>query len=377
MVEEMEKNLVKETQMREVDIYSLLKLLVEKGGSDLHLTAGTPPLIRIDGLLYPLRLPSLKPSEVQKLCYSVLTDEQKKKFEEKHEIDLSFQWKGVSRFRANFFQQRGSMAGAIRQIPTKIMSFEELGLPSVIHSIIEKPRGLVLVTGPTGSGKSTTLASMIDILNQRRRGHIITIEDPIEFLHSHKNCIVNQREVGTDTFSFAEALKYIMRQDPDIILVGEIRDIETMETTLRLSETGHLVFATLHTNNTVQTIIRILDFFPPSHQDRVRTQLSFVLEGVLCQQLLPKADGKGRVLAVEVMIPNPAIRNLIRENKIHQIYTQVQLGQTRSGMQTLNQALFRLYMQRLVTKEEVISRSSDPEELLNMIQNEIKYIEKY
>jgi twitching motility protein PilT len=297
----------------------------------------------------------------------VLTETQKKKFEEINEIDLSFQWRNVSRFRANFFRQRGSVAGAIRQIPSRILTFEEIGLPSVIHSLVDRPRGLILVTGPTGSGKSTTLASMIDVINGRRRGHIITVEDPIEYLHRHKNCIVNQREVGSDTVGFDEALRYIMRQDPDVVLVGEIRDMESMETSLRLSETGHLVLSTLHTNSTVQTIHRVMDLFPADQQERVRAQFSFVIEGILCQQLLPRADGKGRVLALEILIPNPAIRNLIREGKIHQIYSQMQMGQAKFGMQTMNQCLLRLLKDRLITREEAVSRAGDLDEFMQML----------
>jgi twitching motility protein PilT len=312
-------------------------------------------------------MPPLTPPDVQRLCYSVLTETQKKKFEEFNEIDLSFQWKGMSRFRANFFRQRGAVAGAIRQIPNRIMTFEELGLPPIVHQLIDKPRGLILVTGPTGSGKSTTLASMVDAINQRRRGHIITIEDPIEYVHQHKNCIVNQREVGSDTQSFKDALRYVMRQDPDVVLVGEIRDLETMETALRLSETGHLVLSTLHTNSAAQTIHRIMDLFPSDQQERVRTQLSFVLEGILCQQLLPRLDGRGRVLAVECLVPNAAVRNLIREGKIHQIYSQMQMGQAKFGMQTMNQALFKLWQQRLITKDEALARAGDLEELVQMI----------
>jgi twitching motility protein PilT len=331
-------------------------------------------MVRIDGELYPLKLPPLKPPDIQRLCYSVLTDAQRKRFEEKNELDFSFQWKGVSRFRANYFRQRGAMAAAIRMIPTKIMGFDELGLPSILNMLIEKPRGLILVTGPTGSGKSTALASMIDVINNNRRGHIITVEDPIEYLHQHKNSIVNQREIGMDTPSFSDSLRYIMRQDPDVIMIGEIRDLETIEATLRLSETGHLVFATLHTNNTAQTINRIVDFFPPAHQDRVRTQLSFVIEGILSLQLCPRADGRGRVLSVEVMIPNAAIRNLIRENKVHQIYSQMQVGQTKFGMQTMNQALFRLWSRKLITKEEALSRSTDVDEILQMFANEEKLV---
>jgi len=311
----------------------------------------------------------LKPADVQRLSYSVLTENQMKRFEEMNEIDLSFQWKGISRFRANFFRQRGSVAGAIRQIPTQILSFEELGLPSTIHQLVDKPRGLILVTGPTGSGKSTTLASMVDAINQRRRGHIITIEDPIEYLHTHKNSIVNQREVGSDTATFKDALRYVMRQDPDVVLVGEIRDLETMETALRLSETGHLVLSTLHTNNAVQTIHRVMDLFAGDQQDRVRTQLSFVLEGILSQQLMPRMDGKGRTLALEFMLPNPAIRNLIRDGKIHQIYSQMQMGQTRFGMQTMNQHLFKLWRDRVISREEALSRAGDLEELTQMLEN--------
>ena len=360
---------VSEHKSNKFDIHQLLDVMVEKGASDLHLTAGSPPQIRIDGSLYPIKVPPLKPADVQRLGYSVLTESQMKKFEEFNEIDLSFQWKGVSRFRANFFRQRGSVAGAIRQIPTEIMSFEELGIPSTAHQLVDKPRGLILVTGPTGSGKSTTLAAMVDAINQRRRGHIITIEDPIEYLHNHKNCIVNQREVGGDTATFHDALRYVMRQDPDVVLVGEIRDLETMETALRLSETGHLVLSTLHTNNAVQTIHRIMDLFAGDQQDRVRTQLSFVLEGVLSQQLMPRMDGKGRVLSLEFLLPNPAIRNLIRDGKIHQIYSQMQMGQSKFGMQTMNQHLFRLWRDRVISREEALSRAGDLEELTQMLVN--------
>lgn len=349
------------------DIHQLLQAMIEKGASDLHITAGTPPQLRIDGFLYPLKVPPLKPADCQRLCYSILTESQKKKFEEKNEIDLSFQWKGVSRFRANFFRQRGCIAGAIRQIPQRIMTFEELGLPSIVHQLVDKPRGLILVTGPTGSGKSTTLAAMVDVINQRRRGHIITIEDPIEYLHKHKNCLVNQREIGSDTASFTDALRYVMRQDPDVVLIGEIRDVETMETTLRLSETGHLVLSTLHTNSAVQTVNRVMDLFPADQQERVRTQFSFVIEGILCQQLLPRLDGRGRVLALEILVPTPAIRNLIREGKTHQIYSQMQVGQAKFGMQTMNQSLARLYRDRLISREEALSHAGDLDELLNML----------
>jgi twitching motility protein PilT len=312
-------------------------------------------------------MPPLSPPETKQLCYSVLTDAQKHKFEETNELDLSFGVRGLSRFRANVFMQRGAVAGAFRSIPYKIKTFEELGLPRVIAEISKKPRGLVLVTGPTGSGKSTTLATIIDKINTERQEHIVTIEDPIEYLHPHKSCVVNQREVGADTSSFKNALKYILRQDPDVVLLGEMRDLETIEAALTVAETGHLAFATLHTNSCVQTINRVVDVFPAYQQPQVRAQLSFVLEGVLSQTLLPRANGPGRALALEIMIPNPAIRNLIREDKIHQIYSQMQIGQDKFGMQTMNQALAGLYLKRLISMDDAIARSSDPDELRNLI----------
>jgi twitching motility protein PilT len=275
--------------------------------------------------------------------------------------------RGLSRFRANIFMQRGAVAGAFRAIPYKVISMEELGLPKVVLDIVRKPRGLVLVTGPTGSGKSTTLASIIDRVNSERHDHIVTIEDPIEYLHPHKNCVVNQREVGADTKSFTNALKYILRQDPDVVLIGEMRDLETIEAALTVAETGHLAFATLHTNSCVQTINRIVDVFPPYQQAQIRAQLSFVLEGVMCQSLLPRANGPGRALALELMVPNPAIRNLIREDKIHQIYSQMQVGQEKYGMQTMNQSLASLYTRRLISQEDAMSRSHDQEELKTLI----------
>jgi len=290
-----------------VGIRELLKTMVEMGASDLHITTGTPPQVRIDGQIRSLKFPPLQPAETKQLCYSILTDAQKRKFEEESELDLSFGVKGLARFRGNVYLQRGALAGAFRMIPYKFMTFEELGLPPVVREISRKPRGLVLVTGPTGSGKSTTLASIIDSINMERQEHIITIEDPIEYIHPHKNCIVNQREVGADTHSFKKALKYILRQDPDVVLLGELRDLETIEAALTIAETGHLCFATLHTNSCVQTINRIVDVFPTSQQTQVRTQLSFVLEGVLSQTLLPRASGHGRILALEVMVPNTAI----------------------------------------------------------------------
>lgn len=349
------------------NLHQLLKAMVEKGASDLHITTNSPPQLRIDGKLVPLKTPPLTPVETKQLCYSILTDAQKHKFEEENELDLSFGVKGLSRFRSNIFMQRGAVAGAFRTIPFKILTFAELGLPAVVSDLSKRPRGLVLVTGPTGSGKSTTLASIIDKINTERHEHIVTIEDPIEYLHPHKNCLVNQREVGADTASFKKALKYILRQDPDVVLVGEMRDLETIEAALVISETGHLAFATLHTNSCVQTINRILDVFPPYQQPQVRAQLSFVLEGIMSQSLMPKLNATGRTLAIEVMVPNPAIRNLIREDKVHQIYSQMQLGQAKFGMQTFNQALLSLVQRRLISVEEALGRSSDAEELRNMM----------
>ena len=353
----------------QVSLHQLLKTMMDKAGSDLHITAATPPVIRIDGELVPLKLPPLSPSDCKRICYSILTDIQKSKFEEENELDLSFGVKGLARFRANIFMQRGVVSGAFRQIPFKIATIKDLGLPSTIEDLCKRPRGLVLVTGPTGSGKSTTLAAMIDLINRETHQHILTIEDPIEFLHPHKGCIVNQREVKHDTESFSKALKYILRQDPDVVMVGELRDLETIEAALAVAETGHLCFATLHTNGAVQTINRLIDVFPPHQQAQVRAQLSFVLEGVVSQTLLPKASGVGRVLAAEIMVPTPAIRNLIREDKVHQIYSQMQLGQDKYGMITLNQSLCELYLRRQINLDEAIGSSGDPDELRNMISN--------
>ncbi len=349
------------------NLHQLLKAMIEKGASDLHITTNSPPQLRIDGKLHPLKMPPMNPPETKQLCYSILTDAQKHRFEETWELDLSFGVRGLSRFRGNIFMQRGAVAGAFRAIPYKILSFEELGLPKVVTELARKPRGLILVTGPTGSGKSTTLASIIDRINTERNEHIVTIEDPIEYLHPHKGCVVNQREVGADTKGFTSALKYILRQDPDVVLIGEMRDLETIEAALVVAETGHLAFATLHTNSCVQTINRIVDVFPPYQQSQVRAQLSFVLEGVMCQSLLPRANGTGRVMAIEVMVPNPAIRNLIREDKIHQIYSQMQIGQDKYGMQTMNQALASLYQRRLITLDDAMGRSHDVDELRNII----------
>jgi len=350
-----------------INFHQLLKDLVERGGSDLHITTNTSPQIRIDGKLTPMDIPPLTPIETKQLCYSILTDSQKHKFEEENELDLSFGVKGLSRFRGNIFVQRGAVAGVFRVIPYKILTFEELGLPPIVRELCEKPRGLILVTGPTGSGKSTTLASIIDRINTDRHDHIVTVEDPIEYLHPHKGCIVNQREVGADTKSFKHALKYVLRQDPDVVLIGELRDLETIEAALTLAETGHLCFATLHTNSCAQTMNRIIDVFPPYQQTQVRIQLSFVLEGVLSQTLIPKANGQGRALALEVMIPNPAIRNLIREDKVHQIYSQMQVGQEKFGMQTMNQCLMSLLAKRIINVDDALGRSSEPDELKQML----------
>ncbi len=349
-------------------LYDLLKMMIEKGSSDLHITTGSAPRLRVDGKLIPMDHPVLSPGDTKALCYSILTDAQKHRFEEANELDLSFGIKGLSRFRANIFMQRGAVAGAFRTIPFQIKTFQELGLPDVAEQLIKKPQGLVLVTGATGSGKSTTLAAMLDRINTERQEHIITVEDPIEYLHPHKKCLVNQREINADTSSFRNALRYILRQDPDVVLIGEMRDLETIEAALTIAETGHLTFATLHTNSAIQSINRIVDVFPPHQQEQVRVQLSFVLEGVMAQQLIPRKDGQGRVLAIEVMIPNPAIRNLIREDKIHQIYSMMQTGQTRFGMQTMNQSLFDLFFRGILSKDDAIGRSPIPEELTTMIQ---------
>ncbi|MHB0970273.1 MAG: type IV pilus twitching motility protein PilT [Thermoanaerobaculia bacterium] len=353
--------------MAQITLHQLLKTMVERGGSDLHLTTNSAPQVRIDGKLTPLDIPPLTAPETKQLAYSVLTDAQKHRFEENLELDLSFGIKGLARFRANIFNQRGAVAAVYRQIPYEILGFKELGLPPVVEEICAKPRGLVLVTGPTGSGKSTTLAAMIDKINRERHEHIITIEDPVEFLHSHKSCIVNQRELHADTHSFGNSLKSALRQDPDVVLIGEMRDLETIESALRIAETGHLTFGTLHTNSAAQTINRVVDVFPAHQQPQIRAQLSFVLEGILCQSLLPRANGKGRVMAMEILIPNAAIRNLIREDKVHQIYSMMQTGQSKYGMQTFNQSLATLYFRKMITLQQAISRSSNPDELQEMI----------
>ncbi|MBD3305768.1 PilT/PilU family type 4a pilus ATPase [candidate division KSB3 bacterium] len=350
------------------ELHELLSVMYEQGASDLHLSAGIPPTIRLDGELKHLdQERSLSASEVKSLLYGVITDSQKHVFEERNELDFSFGVKGLCRFRGNAFMQRGAVGAVFRSIPYKISSFKELGLPPSVEKFAERPQGLVLLTGPTGSGKSTTLAAMIDKINRERHAHVITIEDPIEFLHEHKGCIINQREVHTDTESFNTALRHVLRQDPDVILIGEMRDLETIEAALTVAETGHLVFATLHTNSCAQTINRIIDVFPPHQQTQVRTQLSFVLEGVITQQLIPRSGGRGRVLAAEIMVPTAAIRNLIRDDKVHQIYSQMQVGQEKFGMLTMNQSLLNLYQRRQITREEALRRSPNLEEFSQMM----------
>jgi twitching motility protein PilT len=344
----------------------LLQTTVQMDGSDLHITTNTPPQVRVHGHLTRLEGASLTPAETKQLAYSVLTDAQKKRFEETLELDFSFGIKGLARFRVNMFNQRGSVGAVYRLIPERIRSFQDLSLPPVLATLAERPRGLVLVTGPTGSGKSTTLAAMIDKINKERHDHILTIEDPIEFVHQHQSCLVNQREVHSDTESFAKALRAALREDPDIVLIGDMRDLETVESALRIAETGHLTLATLHTNSTSQTINRIIDIFPAHQQSQIRTQLSLVLEGIVCQALLPRTGG-GRVVALEIMVPTAGIRNLIREDKIHQIYSAMQTGQEKMGMQTMNQSLATLFQKRLITLETALMASSNRDELQDLI----------
>ncbi len=353
----------------QISLSELLRKLTELHGSDLHITTGSAPQIRVDGHLSPLEgYQSLTSTDTKQLAYSVLTDAQKHRFEEKLELDFSFGVKGLSRFRANIFNQRGAVGAVFRAIPYEIKAFEDLGLPAIVKQMCDKPRGLILVTGPTGSGKSTTLAAMVDKINRDRHEHILTIEDPIEFLHNHKNCVVNQREVNADTHGFAEALRTALRQDPDVVLVGEMRDLETIESALRIAETGHLTLATLHTNSAASTINRIIDVFPADQQSQIRAQLSLVLEGIMCQALLPKAQGTGRVMALEILVPNPAIRNLIREDKVHQIYSMMQTGQDKYGMQTFNQALATLFHKKAISAETALQRSANTDELKEMME---------
>ncbi|HEY2026371.1 MAG TPA: type IV pilus twitching motility protein PilT [Gemmatimonadaceae bacterium] len=350
-----------------VNLRVLLEEMIERDASDLHITAGERPKMRIDGEIQSSKLEFvMSPKDTLQLAYSVLTENQKKRFEMEDELDFSFGIQNLARFRGNVFKQRGCVSMVIRQIPFSIKTFDDLKLPDVIRKMAERPRGLVLVTGPTGSGKSTTLAAMIDKINKERRGHIITVEDPIEFIHRHQGCIVNQREVGSDTKSFQASLKYALRQDPDVILIGEMRDLDTIQAALTISETGHLAFATLHTNSAAEAINRIIDVFPSHQQSQVRAQLAFVLEGVITQTLLPKAKGRGRAMAAEILVVTPAVRALIRDDKIHQIYSTMQSGK-KFGMQTMNDALYGLYMSREVALEECLRSSHDPNEFLRMI----------
>lgn len=361
------------TQTRELDvggqikIQQLFKLMVESKASDLHLTVGSPPAIRVHGEIVRVKVPALNANDVKRLVYQVLTEEQRHEFEKNLQLDFSFGVKGLSRFRGNVFHSKSSVAAVFRMIPSIIPDFKDLGLPNVLIKMVKAANGLILVTGPTGSGKSTTLAALIDYLNSNEAGHIITLEDPIEFVHPHKVSIVNQREMGADSNNFGDALKSLLRQDPDIVLVGELRDPETIEAALTVAETGHLVFGTLHTNNCVQTINRIINVFPAYQQDQIRTLLSFVLQGVVSQQLLPKTFEPGRVCSQEILIPTPAIRNLIRENKIHQIYSQMQIGQEDTGMTTMNQSLKGFVDKGIIDKESAMEYTSMPEELIKML----------
>ena len=349
------------------NLRALLEEMVSRNASDLHVVAGERPKLRIDGDITNSSVEQeMTAKDTLQIAYSVLTEQQKKRFELDDELDFSFGIQNLARFRGNCFKQRGCVSMVVRQIPHTIKTFEQLGLPGSIAKMAEKPRGLVLVTGPTGSGKSTTLAAMIDKINRERKGHIITVEDPIEFIHKHQGCIVNQREIGSDTKSFANALKYALREDPDTILIGEMRDLETIQAALTIAETGHLAFATLHTNSAAEAINRIIDVFPSHQQSQVRAQLAFVLEGIVTQTLLPKAKGKGRVMAAEILVVTPAIRALIRDDKVHQIYSSMQAGK-KWGMQTLNDALYQLYMSREVTAEECLRVSGDPTEFQRMI----------
>ena len=346
----------------------LLQKTLQSGASDLHLTTGVPPQIRVDGRLRPVNDEILAAADTKRLAYSVMTDGQKHQFEEKWEIDFSFGIKDLCRFRANVFHQRGAVAAVFRIIPFEVKGFQSLNLPPVVEKLCDKPRGLILVTGPTGSGKSTTLAAMIDKINCERHEHILTIEDPIEFLHSHKSCIVNQREVSADTHSFSDALRVALREDPDVVLIGEMRDLETGEAALRIAETGHLTLATLHTNSAASTINRIVDIFPSGQQPQIRAQLSLVLEGILCQALIPRASGSGRAMAMEILVPTTGIRNLIREDKIHQVYSSMQTGQDKYGMQTFNQSLSHLVLTKQISREDALNKSSNADELQDLIQ---------
>lgn len=349
-----------------LNMNDLLILMVQKKASDMHLTVGAPPALRVDGNLVQTNLEKLTPDSCQRLVYSLLSDSQKQRFESENELDISFGIKGLGRVRMNVFRQRGSVGAALRSVPSRFMSFEELGLPPVINDIVNLPRGLILVTGPTGSGKSTTLASLIDHINENRQAHIMTVEDPIEYIHFHKQCLINQRELGSDTNSFTSALKFVLRQDPDVILVGEMRDAETVAAAMTIAETGHLVFSTLHTNDAASTVNRILDSFPPERQEQARSQLSFTLQAIISQTLLLHASGSGRVLASEILIVTPAIRNLVREQKIEQLYLAMQTG-SKIGMQTMNQGLYNLVTKGQITYDTAMETTSDAEELRRLL----------
>jgi len=351
-----------------IDLRDLLDEMVEREASDLHITVGERPKLRVDGKIVDGRAGEIMDGQqTQLLAYSFLSEKQKKQFEIDGELDLSFSVSNLARFRANIFRQRGSVAVVIRRIPFEVFKLQDLGLPRSVENLTEHPSGLILVTGATGMGKSTTIAAMLDKINNERQGHIITIEDPIEYIHRHKRCIVNQREVGSDTKSFGSALKYILRQDPDIILIGEMRDLETIESTLIVAETGHLAFGTLHTNSSVQTINRIIDVFPSHAQPQVRSQLSFVLQGVISQVLIPRKSGQGRVLASEILVVTTAVRSLIRDDKVHQIYSLIQAGH-RYSMRTMNQSLYELYTRDAITLDDAMRSSMDPDELDRMIR---------
>jgi twitching motility protein PilT len=362
----------KSSPNEDLKIQQLFKLMVDSKASDLHITSGSSPALRVHGEIIKVKTASLTGEDTRRLIYQILSEDQKNEFEKKLELDFSFGIKGLARFRANIFNSKGAVAAVFRIIPTVIPDFKSLNLPNVLLKMCDVTNGLVLVTGPTGSGKSTTMASLLDYLNQNEAGHIITLEDPVEFVHAHRSCLVNQREIGTDTLSFSSALKSLLRQDPDIVLVGELRDVETIEAALTIAETGHLVFGTLHTNSCVQTINRIINVFSADQQIQIRTLLSFVLQGIVSQQLIAKSFEKGRVAAMEIMVPNNAIRNLIREDKLHQVYSQMQIGQDKSGMITMNQSLKKLVDTGNISAEVAMGYSNSPEELATQLGIKVK-----